>query len=195
MKRSIPSLLHPLGLYLGLVCLGLSPLGLVAQQAGEETRNWAAKGEFGGSAFFGNTSQSALTTALSGEVGLGFLQLNGRTGFAYGRAANEAGQTVTNKRAWDIAVRLDFDPGSSAGAFLISKVESIFEKRIDLRYSAGAGGKYGIGGDGTQVELSLALLVEKTIPREEAGVPEEVVAKWAAGFRPRTRDRRRACAF
>ena len=88
----------------------------------------------------------ALTAALSGEVGLGFLQLNGRTGFAYGRAANEDGETVTNKRAWDMAVRLDFDPSSSAGAFLISKVESIFEKKIDLRYSTGAGGKYGIGG-------------------------------------------------
>ena len=124
-----------------------------------------------------------MTAALSGEVDLGFLQLNGRTGFAYGRAANEAGETVTNKRAWDMAVRLDFDPSSSAGAFLISKVESIFEKKIDLRYSAGAGGKYGIGGDGTQAEFNLALLVEKTIPREEAGVPETVVAKWAAGFR------------
>ena len=90
MKPSIPSLLH-----LGLVCLGVGPLGLVAQQAGEGTRNWAAKGELGGNAFFGNTSQSALTAALSGEVGLGFLQLNGRTGFAYGRAANEAGETVT----------------------------------------------------------------------------------------------------
>ena len=178
MKPSIPSLLH-----LGLVCLGVGPLGLVAQQAGEGTRNWAAKGELGGNAFFGNTSQSALTAALSGEVDLGFLQLNGRTGFAYGRAANEAGETVTNKRAWDMAVRLDFDPSSSAGAFLISKVESIFEKKIDLRYSAGAGGKYGIGGDGTQAEFNLALLVEKTIPREEAGVPETVVAKWAAGFR------------
>ncbi len=182
MMRSVSSLLH-LGLHLGFVCVGVSPLGLVAQQADEGTRNWRAKGELGGSAFFGNTSQSALTAALSGEVGLGFTQLDGRTGFAYGRAANEAGETFTNKRAWDIAVRLDFDPGSSAGAFVISKVESILEKKIDLRYSAGAGAKYGIGGDGTQAEFNLALLVEKTIPREEVGVPEEVVAKWAAGFR------------
>ena len=56
MKRSIPSLLH-----LGLVCLGVGPLSLVVQQTGEETRNWAAKGELGGSAFFGNTSQSAFS--------------------------------------------------------------------------------------------------------------------------------------
>ena len=178
MKRSIPSLLH-----LGLVCLGVGPLGLVAQQTGEQTRNWAAKGELGGSAFFGNTSQSALTAALSGDVGRGFLQLDGRTGFAYGRATNDAGETSTDKRAWDLAVRLDFDPGTSVGGFIVSKVESILEKRIDLRYSVGAGGTYRLGGDATSADLNLALLVEKTIPREEAGVPEEVVAKWAAGFR------------
>ena len=38
----------------------------------------------------------------------------------------------------------------------------------------GAGGRYQIGGDGTTADLNLALLVEKTIPREETGVPEEV---------------------
>lgn len=182
MMRSVSNLLH-LGLHLGLVFLGVSPLGLVAQQAGEEIRNWAAKGELGGSAFFGNTSQSAVTAALSGDVGRGFLQLNGRTGFAYGRATNEAGETITNKRAWDMALRLDFSGSTPLGGFVMTKVESILEKKIDLRYSVGGGGKYGIGEDGTQAEFNLALLVEKTIPREEAGVPETVVAKWAAGFR------------
>ena len=182
MIRSVASLLH-LGIHLGLVCLGVGPLGLVAQQADEETRSWAAKGELGGSAFFGNTSQSALTTALSGDLGRGFLQLNGRTGFAYGRATNEAGETITNKRAWDMALRLDFSQMTSVGGFVVSKVESVLEKKIDLRYSVGAGGRYQIGVGGTRAELNLALLVEKTIPRTEAGVPEEVVAKWAAGFR------------
>ena len=137
MKPSIPSLLH-----LGLVCLGVGPLGLVAQQADQETRNWAAEGELGGNAFFGNTSQSAFTAALSGDVGRGLLQLDGRTGFAYGRTTSDAGETSTNKRAWDLAVRLDFDPGTSVGGFIVSKVESILEKRIDLRYSVGAGGRY-----------------------------------------------------
>ncbi len=96
MMRSVSSLLQ-LGLRLGFVCVGVSPLGLVAQQADEGTRNWGAKGELGGSAFFGNTSQSALTAALSGEVGLGFTQLDGRTGFAYGRAANEAGGGIPRR--------------------------------------------------------------------------------------------------
>ena len=182
MMRSVASLLH-VGLHLGLVCLCVSPFGLFAQQASQETRNWAAQGELGGSSFFGNTSQSAITAALSGDVGRGLLRLDGRTGFAYGRATGDAGETLTNKRAWDFTVRLDFDPGTLVGGFIVSKVESILEKRIDLRYSAGAGGTYQIGGDGIRADLNLALLVEKTIPREEAGVPEEVVAKWAAGFR------------
>lgn len=180
MKRSILSLLH-----LSVVFLGVGALPLVAEQGDGEPRNWEAKGELGGTAFFGNTSQSALTAALSGEVGWGRMRLDGRTGFAYGEATNEAGETFLNKRAWDLAVRLGFDPGTSVGAFIVSRVESIFEKKIDLRYSAGAGGKFQLGGDATQAEFNLALLVEKTIPQEEAGVPEKVVAKWAAGFRLR----------
>ena len=178
MNRSVSSLLH-----LGLLWLVVTPLGLVAQQAGEETRNWAAKGELGGSAFFGNTSQSAVTAALSGDVGRGRLKLDGRMGFAYGRTANDAGETMTNKRAWDLTVRLDFDSGTSVGGFIVSRVESVLEKNIALRYSLGPGGKYEMGGNGTTADFNLALLVEKTIPREEAGVPNEVVAKWAAGFR------------
>lgn len=178
MKRSTSSLA-----YFSLVCVGVISLGPAAEPARGQDRNWAAKGELGASAFFGNTSQAAVTAALSGDVGRGLLHLNGRTGFAYGRATNEAGETFMNKRAWDIAVRLDFDPDTPLGAFVVSKVESVFEKKIDLRYSAGLGGKYQVGGDGTQAAFSVAMLVEKTIPRKETGVPEEVVAKWSAGFR------------
>lgn len=177
MKRPISSLLH-----LGLVFLCVSPLGLVAQETADN-RNWAAKGELGGNAFFGNSSQIAITAALSGDRGRGLLRLSGRTGFAYGRETNDAGESFMSKRAWDLVVRLGFDRGTELGAFVVSRVESIFEKKIDLRYSGGAGGKYQIGGGGIQAELTLALLVEKTIPREEAGVPESLVAKWAAGFR------------
>jgi hypothetical protein len=178
MKRSVSRLLH-----ISLVCLGVGPLGLVAQEATDETRSWAAKGELGGSAFFGNTSQAVITAALSGDRGRGLLRLSGRTGFAYGRETNDAGESFMSKRAWDLVVSLDFDPGTALGAFVVSRVESIFEKKIHLRYSGGAGGKYQIGEGGIQAELTLALLVEKTVPREEAGVPESLVGKWAAGFR------------
>ena len=180
MKRSISSLFC-----LGVLSLGVGPVGLTAEQANGQTRNWEARGEIGGSAFFGNTSQSALTAASSSEVGLGLFNLDGRAGFAYGEATNEAGDTFLNKRAWDLAVRLAFEPGTSVGAFIVSRVESIFEKKIDLRYNAGAGAKFQIGADATEAEFNLALLGEKTIPLEETGVPEQIVAKWAIGFRVR----------
>ena len=94
MKRSIPSLFTSVSFVLALAPSAWS----LSRRT--KRRNWAAEGELGGSAFFGNTSQSAFTAALSGDVGRGLLQLDGRTGFAYGRTTSDAGETSTNKRAW-----------------------------------------------------------------------------------------------
>ncbi len=89
-----------------------------------------------------------------------------------------------NKRAWDAALDVNFDRGSALNGFVRGKIESIFEKKIDLRYNAGAGVRYQFGsGDDTQAELSLAVIAEKTIPREGAGEEEGVVAKWSARFK------------
>jgi len=156
---------------------------LLAQPVSGQDRNWSAKGELGASVFFGNTSQSAVATGLSGEVGEGFLELSGRFGFAYGEATTTDGLSFVNKRAWDLSADLNFDPGTSLKGFLLGKVESVFEKKIDLRYNAGGGAKYQLGTGDTQVEWSVALIAEKTIPRSETGVDADVVAKWSAGFR------------
>lgn len=170
-------------LLVGLFFFGVSAPGTLVGQDTDEVRNWAAKGEVGGSAFFGNSSQSAFTSSLSGDVGRGLLRVGGRAGFAYGEASNEQGESFKNKQAWDVLARLDVEPGTAVGAFFQSKVESIFEKKIDLRYGAGAGGKLRVGGDVMQAEFDLGLLVEKTVPEATTGLLEETVGKWTAGFR------------
>jgi hypothetical protein len=178
MNRSVFSLLK-----VGLFVFGLSAPGALVGQANDEARNWAAEGELGGSVFFGNSSQSAFTAALSGDRGRELLRLRGRAGFAYGEASNASGESFKNKEAWDVGARLDIEPGTAVGAFFKSKVESIFEKKIDLRYGVGAGGKIRAGGDAVQAEFDLGLLVEKTILDETSTLPDEVVGKWTAGFR------------
>ena len=145
---------------------------------------WEAKGELGASAFFGNTSQFAVTTALSGEADTGLLSLSGRAAFAYGESANTQGETVMNKRAWEITSDVDFEAGSAFKGFLLGKIESAYEKKIDLRYNMGAGGKYERELQGMETEFSFALLAEKTIPLEEELflIERKMVGKWSAGF-------------
>ena len=166
------------------VILGLTGLILIAVPAHGQEKSWSAKTELGASVFFGNTSQSALTSSLSGTLERGLLDLVARAGFVYGEASTPEGDTFVNKRVWDAALDVNFDPGSALNGFARGRIESIFEKKIDLRYSAGGGGRYQFGsGDDTQAELSLAVIAEKTIPREGAGEEQGVVGKWSARFK------------
>ena len=164
---------------------GLAALVLIAFPAsGQVERSWSAKTELGASVFFGNTSQTAVTTSFTGNVEGGNFDLAGRAGFAYGEASSADGATFVNKRVWDVAVNLNYDPGSALNGFVTGKVESILEKKIDLRYNAGAGARYELASEGDiRTETSLAVLAEKTIPREGSGVEEDAVAKWAARFK------------
>ena len=93
---------------MGRVFLRLVWMALLAQPVSGQERNWSATGEVGASVFFGNTSQSAVTTGLFGEVGEGFLELSGRFGFAYGEATTTGGVSIVNKRAWDLSSGLAF---------------------------------------------------------------------------------------
>ena len=166
------------------VIVGLTGLALMVSPAHGQARRWSAKTELGASVLFGNTSQLAMTTSLSGTLERGSLDLAGRTGFAYGEASTTEGDSFVNKRAWDAALDINFGPGIALKGLVRGKIESIFEKKIDLRFNAGAGGRYQFGsGDDSQAELSLALLAEKTIPREGAGEEEGVVGKWSARFK------------
>ncbi len=158
------------------VILGLTSLILIAVPASGQEKSWSAKTELGANVFFGNTSQLAMTTSLAGTLERGSLGLAGRTNFAYGEASTSEGDNFVNKRAWDAALDVNFHPGSALNGFVRGK--------IDLRYNAGAGARYQFGsGDDTQAELSLAVIGEKTIPREGAGEEEGVVGKWSARFK------------
>ena len=168
---------------MGRVILRLTCMVLLAQPVSGQDKNWSARGELGASVFFGNTSQSAVTTGLFGEVGEGFLELSGRFGFAYGEATTTDGVRFVNKRAWDLSADLNLDPGTPLKGFFLGKIESAFEKKIDLRYHAGGGGKYQLDVGDTLLEWSLAVIAEKTVPRSETGADSEVVAKWSVGFR------------
>jgi len=165
------------------VALSFVSLILIASPANGQDKIWSAKVELGASAFFGNTSQTAITSALSGNVQKGKVELDGRAGYVYGQASNAEGERSMNKRTWDGSANLNWDTGAKFNGFLRGKIESIFEKKIDLRYNAGVGGRYQFqNSDLGRIEASLALLAEKTVV---AGVIKkgELGPVWSARFK------------
>ena len=165
------------------VALTLISLAFVALPAHGQDKSWSAKAELGASVFFGNTSQVALTTSLSGNVKKSKIEVDGRAGYVYGQAANAEGVRTMNKKTWDGSGNLNLNTGGKFNGFLRGKVESIFEKKIDLRYNAGLGGRYQFQSNDTgRIEASLALLAEKTVV---AGVIKkgELGPVWSARFK------------
>ena len=126
------------GLIFGLVGLVL----VVVTAVGQEEKSWSVKTELGASVFFGNTSQSAVTTSISGDLERGVFDLVGRAGSVYGEASTDDGDTFVNKRAWDVGLDVKYDAGSALNGFVRDKVESILENKIYLRYNIGVGGRY-----------------------------------------------------
>ena len=165
------------------VLFSLTSLILIAFPAHGQDKNWSAKAELGGSFFFGNTSQIALTTSLSGNVKKSKIEVDGRAGYVYGQAANAEGVRTMNKKTWDGSGNLNLNTGGKFNGFLRGKIESIFEKKIDLRYNAGLGGRYQFSNsDAGRIEASIAILAEKTVV---AGVIKkgELGPVWSARFK------------
>jgi Protein of unknown function, DUF481 len=161
----------------------IGSLVVTTSQVAAQEDQWRTRAELGASVFFGNTSQTAVTSAASAERTSPVLGVLSRAAFTYGEGTDEQGIASVNKRAWNLAIDLSFDPEKPFNVFVRGKTESIFEKKIELRYNGGVGGKYQfLRSETGRAEFSLAVLSEKTIPRDETGRESTVVGKWASRF-------------
>lgn len=166
-----------------LVLLGLFllvPPSGVAQEVGE----WTGEGELGASVFFGNTDQTTVTTRAATSRADSTLEFSAQASFNYGEATDELGDDFVVKRSWDVAADLDYHPFARVSPFIFGKMESSFERRIDFRYSGGAGGKLtAVRDERTRLDLSLAALAEQTLVSEEAVDGDETLARWSVRLR------------
>ena len=114
-----------------LVCalLGGSNGPLLAQDGG-----WNLEGEVGGALFFGNTSQTTLSTRLATGMEDSVREFSADGRFSYGQARNEDGESFVNKRSWKIGTSYTHEPSERFSAFLSSDLEGSYERRIDFRY-------------------------------------------------------------
>jgi hypothetical protein len=160
--------------------LPLLPALLPAQELG-----WDVKAEANASLFFGNTRQSTVATRLSAGRADSTFEVKSDGEFTYGEAETSDRQMYVNKRSWRAGLTGDYRPFARVSPFALAGVESSLEKRVDLRYNAGAGAKYVfVRSERTASDFSLALLGERSrLPQVTGVVTESTLARYLARFR------------
>lgn len=162
--------------------------GALSSQESPEPDHWKVEGEVGASVFFGSTSQTAVNTRL----GLGTqdqpqeFQLD--AAFIYGEVSTPEGLRRVHKRSWKVGSSLDALPDARFSPFIFGQAEGSWEKRIDLRYNLGAGGKLGlVTRQQGRLDLSISVLAERTLPSERAPetVDDQLDARWSTRLRGR----------
>lgn len=159
-----------------------------AAQESPELDLWRIEGEVGASVFFGSTSQTAVTTraALRTENRPQEFAIDGA--FTYGEASTTEGERRVHKRSWKVATSLDALPEARFSPFVFGRAEGSWEKRVDLRYNLGAGGKMSlVTSQQGRLDLSVSVLAERTIPSDRApdAVDDALDARWSTRLRGR----------
>lgn len=172
-------------LALAALGLGTAPDAAAARQAAQD---WRVEGELGGSFFFGNREQTQFLTRAQVERADSLFESQSEFRFSYGQSTNEDGEREVTRRSWSAASSLDFRPRERYRPFVSGRMESAFERRIALRYSAGTGMRVTFEHDRrNRIDLSFAIQAERTYGREGAsGTPEDVsLARWSSSLRVR----------
>lgn len=150
-------------------------------------QEWDVEGEVGASVFFGNTEQVSVNTRAGIERGDSIFELAADVAFNYGEATDSDGLKYVNKRSWSSSVNVDYRPMSRVSPYFFANVESSYEKRLALRHSSGLGGRVQFfRSDRSRVDLSTAVLAERTRPRGEVNREDDrTLARWSASLRVR----------
>lgn len=172
-----------------LSALALPALALAVSAAPVQAQSpWSWDIQLGGSAFFGEVEQTALTSSVAVERADQALELSSLLGFDYGETRDaETDRSVVSRRSWRAVFAADVKPESTWSVFGFGTGERSFEKRIDFRYNVGGGTKYTlVSNDTSRVDLSGALLAEQTFPRGDAASPSsDLLARLSFRFRVR----------
>ena len=150
-----------------------APLG--AQELG-----WRATLQASASVLFGATSQQLAAGAGSIARADSALETDVALQFRYGQSRTEEGDRFVSARAWLAALSLDARPFATVSPFVFGRAEHALEKRIRLRASGGAGGKWTFARSPTgEASVSAALLGERTRALGDAAPATESLLRWS----------------
>jgi hypothetical protein len=160
-------------------------LALHSPQASSQELGWDIKAEANASLFFGNTRQSTFGTRYSAGRADSTVEVLTDGQFTYGEAETDEQREYVTKRSWRAGLTADYRPFARVSPFVLGSIESSLEKRIDRRYSAGAGAKLMfVRTERTASDFSLALLAERSLLPNPAGPrTDETIARYSARFR------------
>lgn len=153
-----------------------------------QTGSWSVQTNIGGSFFFGNREHTTFTTRTQIERADELFESSTDLRFNYGEAPNSEGEREVNRRSWQADASLDFRPEDRWRPFVSGHMQSSFERRIALRYDAGAGLRVNWDRDRrNRIGFSLSLLAERTYARDGGrGTPDEVsLTRWSSNLRVR----------
>jgi hypothetical protein len=171
--------------------LALAPLAAAraagAQDAVPRPRLWTGSAQANASVFFGNTEQRVLGARTSLARADSAVELRADLQALYGDASVDAEPRRVTKRLWLGTLTADYRPLAQTSPFVFATVESSFEKRIAVRYSAGVGAKQTfVRSARSETSLSLGVLDERTVPRDSTvALPTERVTRWSLRGRVR----------
>jgi hypothetical protein len=161
-----------------------------AQEAvpGARKSAWKRGLELAGSLFVGNKPQTVLTTRGRASHRDSTFELSLDARFTYGESYRDS-TTEVSQRNWLGNVTLDLWPHAGHSPFLLTTIESSFERRIDLRINGGVGHKMTfVNTPEALANLSLAMLGEHSrLPDKEGAVITEELTRLSARLRLRRR--------
>ena len=149
-----------------------APAALLAPAPG-----WRGQADIGASVFFGNTEQTLISTRTSAAHASDAVEIAGEASFTYGEVSTEEKDVEVSRRSWLVKLAAAFRPMEHLSPFATGSIESSLEKRIDLRYALGAGANVNVmDRDGSQVDVSIAALGERTVASPAAAADTTAAA-------------------
>ena len=158
---------------------------LAAQQIG-----WSGTAQGSGNALFGAAHTRLFASNL--EIGRADSTLQVRSSFqlSYGDDRTEENDRQVTARATKASLGLDLTPFARYSPFWFGSIGSSLQQRVARRLDSGIGGKVTfVRTDPTSLDLSLALLVERTRAAaiDSASAPTTTLTRWSLRFRVRHR--------
>lgn len=150
--------------------------------------DWSVEGSIGGTFFFGDREQSLFTSQIEFERADDLFESTTDFRFTYGVTTDGEGVTEISRRSWVASTGLDFRPGDGVSPFVSGRMESSLERRIGLRYDAGAGLRVNRVEDRqNRIDFSLQILAERTYGRVDGSTAAEEVSltRWSSDLRIR----------
>ena len=143
---------------------------------------WKLKAGLSASVLYGNREQRILGARWDLSRADSAVELRADMQTSYGEASTETEARQVFKRIWLGNLSADLQPYAPVSPFVFVTLESNLEKRIQGRYSAGAGAKQTLlRTERSEASLSAGLLGEQLVPRADAAgvVNDRALTRWS----------------